>query len=74
MRGFICGPRLYEYQGWFFEVHANCGPWPLKKDGDPRKRAGFGFYKMYDGFDRLPNGEKEKYRVGGGCVSFGSSL
>ena len=71
IQGFICGPRLYEYDGWFFEDHQTCGPWPLKKDGDPRKRAGNVFYSMYEKFDRLSDAEKRKYRVGGGCIPIG---
>lgn len=67
-QGFLCGPRLYEYGGWFFEVSASSGPWPLKKDGDPRERAGNVFYTMYDKFDKLTKEEKLKYRVGGGCI------
>ena len=68
--GFICGPRLYEFEGWFFEVSACSGPWPLKKDHDPRKRAGIVFYNMYDRFNKLTDKEKLTYRVGGGCVRF----
>jgi len=68
--GFICGPRLYEYDGWFFEEHAYCGPWPLKKNDDPRERAGRVFWKMWAKFDKLSKEEKLKYRVGGGCIQF----
>ena len=64
----ICSAPMYEYKGWFFEFHKYIGPWPLKKDGDPRKRAGRAFYKMIDGFRALPDDEQEKYRVGGGCL------
>jgi len=71
IQGFICGPRLYEYEGWFFEDHAGSGPWPLKKDGELRKRAGKKFYDMYMRFSRLSKEQKAKYRVGGGCQSFG---
>lgn len=68
MQGFICGPRLYEFDGWFFEDHASSGPWPLKKDGDLRSRAGNVFYTMYENFSKLTPKEKLKYRVGGGCI------
>jgi len=66
IKGFVCGPRLYEYRGWFFEVNPSSGPWPLTKDGEPRKRAGNKFFKAYEKFQREPN--KEKFRVGGGCI------
>lgn len=68
VHGFMCGPRLYEYDGWFFEFSHYNGPWPLKKDGKLMKRAGKEFFKMFSKFDKLKN--KEKYRVGGGCRSF----
>jgi len=71
-RVIICGPRLYKYHGWFFGVCASCGPWPLKKDGYPRKRVGKVFYNMYEKFSRLTDEEKLRYRVGGGCVPFGN--
>ncbi len=64
--GWICGPRLYEYKGWFFEVSAGCGPWPLCKDGEPRKRAGDAFWKTFDEF--MKEKDISKFRVGGGCV------
>ena len=70
MQGYLCGPRVYEYNGWIFEVPAACGPWPLKKDGDLRKRAGNVFYTMFEKFNKLSKEEKQMYRVGGGCVTF----
>lgn len=66
--GWMCGHSIYEYEGWLFEYSIGSGPWPLKKDGEPRKRAGKKFYKMFDRFDKLPDEEQAKYRVGGGCV------
>lgn len=71
MKGFICSSRMYEFNGWLFEVHSYCGPWPLKKDWSPRKRAGRVFYKMFYEFDKLSSTEKEKYRSGGGCIPIG---
>ena len=65
--GFFCGPRVYEYEGWVFEVHYYGGPWPLRKDGELRERAGRKFWAMYDGFSELRESEQEQYRVGGGC-------
>lgn len=57
--------------GWFFEVHASSGPWPLKKDGELRERAGNVFYSVYEKFDKLSDEEKLKYRVGGWCIPIG---
>jgi len=68
IHGFLCGPRLYEYKGWFFEYKYMMGPWPLCKDGEPFKRAGDKFYTMFNEFWALP--DREKYRVGGGCLAF----
>jgi len=70
--GFICGPKLYEFEGWFFEFYDGYGlPWPLrKKDGEPFRRAGRVFYKAFGKWYDLPEAEREKYRVGGGCRSF----
>ncbi len=68
--GWICGPRTYYFKGWHFEYHAYCGPWPLKKDGEPRKRAGRVFWKVCQEFADLPKAEREKYRTGGGCAAF----
>lgn len=70
--GYLCGPRLYEFEGWFFEdAKFTGGPWPLKKDGELRKCAGRKFYSIYRRFSELPKSEQETYRVGGGCVSLG---
>ena len=65
--GFICGPHLYKYGGWFFEISTYGGPWPLKKDGELRKRAGRKFWNMYKEFDKLTKEERQQYRIGGGC-------
>ena len=67
---FICGPRTYKYKSWYFEVHACLGPWPLKQDGEPRKRAGNVFWNLFSEFDRLSDKEKQSYRTGGGCIQF----
>jgi len=65
---FICGPHLYEFDGWTFEIHSYCGPWPLKKDLELRERAGRKFWKMWKKFDKLSAEEKEKCHLGGGCM------
>lgn len=68
--GFICGPRLYIFKGWFFECCQTGGPWPLKESGSPYKRAGRIFYKIIRDFDKLSEKQKQRYRVGGGCQRF----
>jgi len=67
--GFLCGPKVYEFEGWFFEFGPS-GPWPLRKDGEPFKRAGRVFYATFGRWYDLPEAEREKYRVGGGCRAF----
>jgi len=69
-QGFVCGPRLYQFKGWFFEWSACSGPWPLKINGDPRARAGRKFYAMCAEFNQLSEANKKLNRVGGGCQSF----
>lgn len=63
--GFVCGPRLYVYKGWLFEFGYT--PWPLKKDGELRKRAGRTFYRMLKEWQGLPPSKRKRTRVGGGC-------
>ena len=66
--GYLCCPHLYQYAGWLFEVHSYCGPWPCKRNGELRARAGRVFYAVYERFAALDEAERETYRVGGGCV------
>ena len=66
--GFICGPHEYVFEGVHFEIHSYCGPWPLKKDGDPKARAGKKFFDLYDRFRALSKEEQEKCHLGGGCI------
>ncbi len=47
-------------------IHAWCGPWPHKKEGELRKRAGRKFWDMIKRFEAEPN--RELFRVGGGCI------
>ena len=68
--GHLCGPRLYEFEGVSFEFSYIIGPWPLKKNGEPKKLAGRRFYALYDRFSKLPEAEQEKHRTGGGCITF----
>ena len=68
-RGFMCWPRIYEFDGWLFE-YGPIGVWPLKRNGEPRARAGRRFYQMLDRFTALSEDERTKCREGGGCVAF----
>lgn len=70
MHGHICSPRLYEYEGHLFEFSGYNGPWPCKKDGSLMKNITKDFWDMWERFDKLTEEEKQKFRVGGGCVSF----
>jgi len=67
--GFICSPPIYEFEGWIFEYHQT-SVWPLKKDWEPRARAGRKFYDMLGRFLELDDNKRKECRVGGGCVSF----
>jgi len=69
IKGFICSTSRYEFRGWWFE-YGYCGPWPLRKDGELRKRAGAKFWDIIKEFDDLPEAKKERCREGGGCVRF----
>lgn len=65
---FLCGPRMYSFEGWTFEdADMMAGPWPLKQNGDPRAKAGRQFYQMWTRFDALTESERATCRVGGGC-------
>lgn len=70
VHGWICGPRIYEWKEKKWMVNPSSGPWPLKKNGDPCKRAGKKFWEFCDEFDRLPESEQKKCRIGGGCQQF----
>ena len=69
MNGFICSTPNYEFRGWIFE-YGPAGCWPLKKDGELRKKAGRKFYAIVDEFIRPPGEQQKAHRVGGGCVRF----
>ena len=69
MTGYICSYPCYTYKGHTFEMTYS-GPWPLRKDGEPRKRAGRVFWKVWGEWQALPEEEKRKSRICGGCVRF----
>lgn len=57
--------KFYKFNGWLFEYDRNkpFGPWPCRKDWEPREKAGRRFYKVFAKFDELSIEEQEKYRV-----------
>lgn len=61
-------PKVYEFNGVEFECGYATGPWPLKKDGDPKKLAGRGFYKRIEEWSKMNDADREKFRTGGGSV------
>lgn len=58
-------PNFYHYNGWDFEWSRNkpFSPWPIKKDGELRKRAGDKFYNDISGFFDLTKEEQEECRI-----------
>jgi nitrate reductase beta subunit len=62
----ICTPPIYEYRGWLFQYDWQ-GAWPLRKDGELRKRAGDKFWSVVEDFQDDP--DQEQFRVGGGCIT-----
>ena len=71
MKGYICGPRIYEYKGVIIEI-SHAGPWPINKRGEPYKRMPVAVAAIFDEFWKLPEEEQAKYRTGGGCQRFGN--
>ncbi len=70
MSGIMCSSPTYQFEGVTFEFHRFIGPWPLKKNGDPKKYAGEKFYQLYERFKNLSSIEKEKCCIDkGGCVA-----
>lgn len=60
--GFICGPKVYRFKGYYFEWHSYCGPSPLNKNGELSKKIPKGFWNMIDEFQSLSLEEKENHR------------
>ena len=70
MTTIVCTSTVYSFRGWLFEFPPSCGPWPLRKDLSPRKRAGRVFYRVVEEFAALQKEEQDKYKVSaGGCVN-----
>lgn len=61
----ISVPIFYEFEGWIFDYDRRkpFGPWPCKKDLEPRARAGAKFYAMIGRFLDLPVAQQEEYRI-----------
>lgn len=71
MANFICSARAYQYAGWTFETPAGSVPWPLKKDGALRERAGRKFYSDIKPFLEMSKKEQQKHCICDvGCVEF----
>lgn len=58
-------PEFYQFDGWIFEWSRTkpFGPWPCKKDLEPRKRAGRKFYEVFGRFHALTIEEQDSFRV-----------
>jgi hypothetical protein len=69
MRGFMCGPKLYEYKGVKFEFTQSHGPHPIDSQGDPLEDITDDFYKLAEEWFASDN--REEYRIGGGCEIVG---
>ena len=67
MTGYICGPRLYKYDGVTIEESGTGGPWPVRGNGDPYQRVPRRVALVLDNFCDLTDVEREAYRVSGGC-------
>ena len=71
IHGFVCGPRIYEIDGIGIEFPAMSGPYPLRKDGEPKQRFSKADKAALDKFWEYEKaGTLEQYRVGGGCRQF----
>ena len=60
-------PKAYTFAGVNFEM-TYCGPWPIKRNGDPKKRAGRRFYRRIEDWIAMSDADREIYRTGGGNV------
>jgi hypothetical protein len=64
----LCRPKLYEFEGLLIE-YGFSGVWPCKKDGDPYVLLNYRVTDKVNRFMKLTDEEREKLRVGGGCVT-----
>ena len=58
-------PTFYEFEGWIFEYSRSkpFGPWPCRKNLDPKAKAGKKFYDMFGRFITLPEHEQETHEI-----------
>jgi len=62
--GIMSVADCYRYKGVTFEWHYFCGPMLLRKDGEPSKQTpGQRFYEITAEWHKLPNEEREKFRI-----------
>ena len=56
---------VFSFEGWLFEYDRRKphGPWPLKKDYEPRLRAGDKFYSMFGRFLELSIDDQDTHRL-----------
>ncbi len=56
---------VFSFEGWIFEYDRRkpFGPWPLKKDHEPRARAGRRFYSMFGRFLELSIHNQDSHRL-----------
>ena len=74
MSTFLCGPSIYHFKGWDFELHKYGGPWPLRQDVSHRLRAGPKFWRVWEEFNSLSPAKREKHlRHQGGCIQIGGN-
>ena len=73
--GYLCGPRLYEFEGWFFEdAKFTGGPWPLKKTANCGSVPAGSFTQYTDDFLNFLNPSRkpivsagDAYRLDNNC-------
>lgn len=56
---------VFQYKGFTFEVHRYCGPWKLRKDGEPAAAMGRRFWKAWSEWDKLTKEEKAATQISG---------
>lgn len=61
----ICfGGKVFDYDGYLFEMHPQLGPCPLSKcTHEPRKTIPSGFWKMIERFQKLTEFEKQLHEA-----------
>ena len=71
MNGIFCTATVYKYKGVLFEYSRRNGPWPLKKNEDPKVYPSKTFWKLWEEFSALTKKQQATYIVqDGGCLKF----